>query len=430
MSNPQASENHLKQIAGRSALILVFKVIGAISGFAFAYLITQKFGASGYGRFEFAFSCLTIGALLAKAGLDTAVLRLIPEYGQDSAKLVRNARFITFGLGVIASVLLYLGSDAIESFFGLADVRDYLRIAAIALVPLSILQFQAEVLRARHDTMAFAILQPGMVLALCTLLILLPIPFMEIEESSMFGYLAACLILLGFALFRSLKSNGPETDRSGNSPILDSRGLIKLSLPLMISSAMYLVLSWTDTLMTGYFLDEEQIGVYRLVFKISTLITFAQFAINAVAAPVISNLYHRSDFTHLQSYVHRIVNLNLLAAVIIGVMIWLTHDIALSHFGKAFEGQALLLTILCLGQLVNAICGPVMYLLNMTGHERKARDIMIWSALLNIIANAILIPIYGILGAAIATAATMCIWNLWGSWSVKEMLGIRTLPGR
>jgi len=78
------------------------------------------------------------------------------------------------------------------------------------------------------------------------------------------------------------------------------------------------------------------------------------------------------------------------------------------------------------GQLTNALCGPVMYLLNMTGHEKSARNTMAVGVLVNIAGNAILIPTVGIAGAAIATSATMAFWNLWAMIAVYRKTGIRT----
>ena len=62
--------------------------------------------------------------------------------------------------------------------------------------------------------------------------------------------------------------------------------------------------------------------------------------------------------------------------------------------------------------LVNALCGSVGLLLIMTGYERKAAAIMGTAALLNIIMNVVLIPLYGTVGAAISTAVSMVAWNL------------------
>jgi O-antigen/teichoic acid export membrane protein len=99
----------------------------------------------------------------------------------------------------------------------------------------------------------------------------------------------------------------------------------------------------------------------------------------------------------------------------------------LSIFGEGFEHSLSVLRILCFGQIINALCGPVMYLLNMTGNEKKARNTMIYAAIINISANILLIPIFGLKGAAWATSITMILWNIWALLIGYKQTGIRTL---
>jgi len=109
----------------------------------------------------------------------------------------------------------------------------------------------------------------------------------------------------------------------------------------------------------------------------------------------------------------------------VGIMVlapWL-----LSFFSPDFGIYSGTLRVLALGQLVNALCGPVMYLLNMTGHEQSARRTMTVASIANVIGNFALIPWLGVEGAAWATSGTMILWNVWALVAVYRKTGIRTL---
>jgi O-antigen/teichoic acid export membrane protein len=80
-------------------------------------------------------------------------------------------------------------------------------------------------------------------------------------------------------------------------------------------------------------------------------------------------------------------------------------------FGAEFSAAHAPLAILAMGQLVNAGFGSVGFLLNMTGYERISSRILWQTALLNILLNAIMIPLFGIVGASVATAISLVIWN-------------------
>jgi O-antigen/teichoic acid export membrane protein len=83
--------------------------------------------------------------------------------------------------------------------------------------------------------------------------------------------------------------------------------------------------------------------------------------------------------------------------------------------------------ILLVGQFVNSAAGSVGSLLNMTGHEREtARGIAV-SAVINLLLNFILVPFWGIIGAAVGTAAGLVTSNVLLWWAVRKRLGINSL---
>ena len=194
--------------------------------------------------------------------------------------------------------------------------------------------------------------------------------------------------------------------------------------PMLLGSAMFLVMSWTDTLLLGHFLDEAEVGVYRVAFRLAAVITLVQAAVNSYAAPWFAERHAVGDDAGLRQALAQTTRLN----VAFSVPAFLTLAAApawwLGWFGTAFESGAMCLLYLALGQLVNALCGPVMYLLNMTGQERMAQRIVWVAALLNLALNVWAIPRFGILGAAGSTAATMVLWNVAAAVAAHRRLGL------
>ena len=93
--------------------------------------------------------------------------------------------------------------------------------------------------------------------------------------------------------------------------------------------------------------------------------------------------------------------------------------------GDEFVVARWALVALVLGQLVNVGAGSVGYLLIMTGHQIPCARVFFASAVVNVILNAIAIPRFGILGAAIATAFSMMLWNVWLHRLVVKHLNVR-----
>lgn len=197
---------------------------------------------------------------------------------------------------------------------------------------------------------------------------------------------------------------------------------------MLLSGSMFLVMSWTDVLLLGYYLDETQVAIYSIAFKISTVVTIALYAINAIASPQFSELHASNQTTQLKALAMKIAKLNLFLTlpIIFGIIVFSPYILA--FFGEDYlAGQSVLL-ILCVGQFFSAICGSVLTLLNMAGKEKVVRNIVGATALLNIGLNAILINLYGIEGAAIATFVSLVVWNILGLMAVKKYFGFVLLP--
>jgi O-antigen/teichoic acid export membrane protein len=179
--------------------------------------------------------------------------------------------------------------------------------------------------------------------------------------------------------------------------------------------------------MLGYYGPEVDVGLYRIVFKVATLVTFAQAALNTVVAPMISALRNERD--ELYEMVDKVAQLNLFTAGSIFLIVLFFGSSLIGIFGVESPSDAYpWLILLAIGQLTNAFAGPVMNILNMTGYEKSARNTMLVMAVLNIILNFLLIPQRGPAGAAVATTATMIGWNVWAAALVFKFHGVVAVP--
>src|SRR4051812_35069798 len=96
----------------------------------------------------------------------------------------------------------------------------------------------------------------------------------------------------------------------------------------------------------------------------------------------------------------------------------------LSLFGSDFRSGYLTMVVVLTGLVLRSATLPVEYLLNMTGHHRDTMRIYAFSALANIIFNFMLIPSFGIIGAAMGSYTAMLIGNILLFRLVKTRLGV------
>lgn len=432
MKSSMTTDRGLLDLLKSGGLVLAFKVLGAAGGLIFSYILSLRYGADGLGRFEFAFAWLIILALFSKVGLDTAVLKIIPDQGERfdenrTRSAIQRARNLIVLIGLTFSILLFLLSEEMEMLFGMPGVSPSLRFISFLILPLSLLQFQGEIFRARHYSLGFSLMQNGVIIGLsCVPLLFIPSHYGVIQA---FAAIAVSLgILSVFSIVRNIRSSNHWWLDTRRKAALDYRDLLRIALPLMVYSGMYFILSWTDSLMTAYFLDDRSLGIYRISFKLTTIIGFVAFATNGVGAPHFSRLSSKGDKEGLRTYVNRIVRINALIGGLLTIALLIAHKWLLGIFGEEFiEGQMLVI-VFSLGQLLFTILAPGMQLLSMCGHERIAQNVMIVWAALNFLLNLLLIPALGLLGAAIATSVTLIGWNIAGLLLVRSRVGFWMNP--
>ena len=96
----------------------------------------------------------------------------------------------------------------------------------------------------------------------------------------------------------------------------------------------------------------------------------------------------------------------------------------MSFLGSEFINAKYVLLILLIGKLVDSISGSVGVILQMTGHQKVFQNIVFIALILNILLNLLLIPIYGIEGAAISSTCSIIFWNISSVMYVRRKFGI------
>jgi O-antigen/teichoic acid export membrane protein len=190
---------------------------------------------------------------------------------------------------------------------------------------------------------------------------------------------------------------------------------------------MQILLKRTDIIMIGAILGSDDAGIYSAASRISNLVVFPLMAINAILAPMISELYRTGRGRELQRIIMLASRAIFVFTLVVSVILAVSSKFMLSLFGLNFTIAFVALLILLGGQVVNALAGSVGLIMTMTGHQNQAGAIIAASAAANITLNALLIPFFGLTGAAVSTAFTMALWNIAMFAFVKRRIGINSM---
>ena len=421
----------LGRIVEGAAWTLGLRIFTTGVAFLVSLLLARLLGAGGYGAYTYAISWVGLLSVPAVLGLDQLLTRNIAAYQTQGAwclmkGLLRRAHQAALVASLGVAALAAVASWTVVPPGGSAVVATF-RVGLILLPCIGLMRVrQAAMQGLRHVVMAQLpelLIQPVAFMALVGgVYFLLGETFTPAEAMQM-NVGTACIACIVGA--RMLQKALPKSAKEA-SPTYETGGWLRNGLSLLCISGLYVINSRADTLMLGAMKGAEAVGVYAVATRGAELITFPLMAINAALAPTIASLYAAGDMKRLQGVVTASARATMLVAFPVAVALIGRGRWLLWLFGPAFaQGQGAL-GILSGGQLINVAMGSVGLLLIMTGHERDAALGVGISAIINVSLNAVLIPAWGLDGAAVATTSSLIIWNVVLAIWVYRRLGIHS----
>lgn len=187
---------------------------------------------------------------------------------------------------------------------------------------------------------------------------------------------------------------------------------IGMALASLLVSAGSVILTRVDVVMVGALQGATDAGLYNAAARTAQVLQLAAFAANAIAAPIFASAQATRDQGGLQKAASLASHLTFWPALSGLVVLLFAGQFLLAMFGSDFVAVHTELVILSGAYVFSAAAGSVGYLLAMTGHHRIVAAVSITIALGNIALNFWLIPLLGLRGAAITTAASIILQNI------------------
>lgn len=400
-----------------SATFLTIRVLGIGVAFLTQVVLARLLGVDEYGIYAYALSWLTVLAMLGAVGVDHSTLRFVGQYkGREDWILLRGFLRWSFGSALIVSIVTTVVAVSVLIAIGpsLSPSHKSTYLVACLLIPIMVqLQIGSGTIRAFRKIARAQI--PADLVRPILIVALLGVTYWALDRevlatTAMGATLAASAVALGVIIFflRSIVRESVPRARAEYR----SFEWLAVSFPLLILNGSYLLLSQTDILMIGALLDTTEAGIYSAASRLAMLLPLGLATVNAIAAPMIAEFHATNDRRKLQRTLTVAAWCALGLAFPLAVVILFAGDWLLALYGQEFRAAYFALLILAGGQVVNTITGPVGFVMTMTGHQKQAMTILILMIPANLLLNSLLIPEFGIEGAAVATTATTVTHNL------------------
>ena len=203
-------------------------------------------------------------------------------------------------------------------------------------------------------------------------------------------------------------------------------GLLSFSIWTFLSSGGFLIFTYADTILIGIFMTEADVGIYRVAFQLTSVASFIAIAFHTVLYPRISKWHADNQLTMIENSLTKAFTYSLFLAIpVTAGGIILSETLLFFLYGAAFVAGAPILIVLLFVQIANIFMYLQTMCLNAMDRPKISFSITVVSAILNIILNILLIPPFGIAGAAGASLVTMILNAVLAYAMLKSSIHIR-----
>lgn len=411
------------------------KVASVVLALATSMVLTRLLGAKGYGDYAYATTWLKSLVIIGVVGSDQLLVRelAVRTTLADWTHMRGLLRFANVS-GLIASVVLAVVAALVAALlFDNDPVARACFLIAVAILPVATLS------RLRQGALRgldHAVLSQLPEMLIQPLLIVLFIVGAGWVLGSGFSAVTATMlhavgVVVAFACGALLlRAKLPQSVRQAQLAF-DTPAWLRSALPLLLVGGMNVINVRIDTIMLGALRGTEEVGIYAVVTRGAEFVSFPLLATNAVMAPTIAALYAQGEMARLQRFVVNGARMAFAGSAAIAAALIGFGALFLGLFGPEFGVGRPILTILSLAQLFNVGVGAVGLMLMMTGHERDVARGVALGAAINFTLNLLLVPRWGLLGAAAASTTALLTWNSILVWFVYRRLGVHsTIFGR
>lgn len=401
-----------------------------LASFAVGVLLARRLGVQGYGYYGVALAVLTIAGIPGELGVPRLVTREVAasEKRNDLAYLFGVLEWANVTVTRVSAVtMLAVAAAAVVLEFTRPSPLDLALLLGAPTIPLmAVARLRGGTLQGLHHIVRGQIPANLIRPLLLSLLLILGWGFgTTLSAGSAMGLTSLSAAGAAGLAHIWLKQRLPKFRPV--EPLRGGRRWLGSSITMALSEAMLTLQGESSVLALGMLSGASASGLFRI--SNATAAAMANFGVMIayVSAPVIARLYTSGDHVRLQKLVTAAARAMLAGVALLSLpLLIFSRPLLALVYGETYAPAANVLRILILAQIINAAFGPTGLLLIMTGHERRGTRALIIAFIVNLVALAILSPIWGSIGAAVSLLLATLTWNaiLW--LDARRLLAIET----
>jgi O-antigen/teichoic acid export membrane protein len=416
--------------ATNSLIILLASAFGNGLNYLFAIYFARVFGPVEFGLYALGITVFNIAVLFAPLSMETAVMKFVSQRGKGDGivsvhRTIASGIATAAGFGVLLALGLMFSADLLaDRLFAKPQLSTVLLVLALGIPFAAISTVLLSSLQAVGQIRSMVMIRNGVEPAGKFLLAGLAVS-MGWGIHGLVGAVVAILVVSCAVSFRRLRSLTEFQFEGRAIPgSLETKAMLAFSMPLVISNLFGIIAPRSDMLVIGTYLPSQDVAVYAAAFQTAAVLALILSAFDAAIMHTTGELLARQEFGKLRSVSKSASCWAFTLSLFVYVQLLLFAGDILRLFGPAFETGAACLVILALGHLFASAAVSATGIVLMSG---RSKTIMLNSIVIGIMlmgSNLLLVPRFGIVGAALGTSLCVAANSLLCVIEAKYAAGI------
>jgi O-antigen/teichoic acid export membrane protein len=418
--------------AGRRAgTAFLIRFAGAILAYASQVLFAHWMGTFQFGVYVYVWAWVMLLTGILDLGLCAAAQRFVPEYTQrGTAALLRGfhsgSRWLALGISSVGAILCVAAVTLARPWLNDYEISP-LYLACLSLPVFGLLNVQSGIARA-HNWMQLAQLPVYVVRQLLMIAMMGVGYLMAFSTDALTAVLISVLSLWAVAIGQLFTLNRKLKQKIAPGPkVYEVRNWLTISLPMLMVEGFSLLLAYCDVLLLQVYQTPHDIAVYYAADKTLALVAFVHYAVAQSVAHKFSEYHFAGDREKLAAALRHATRLTFWPSFVATAVVLICGIPLLWLFGPEFVAGYPLMFILAIGLLSRSAVGPLAVFLNMIGQQRACASVFALAFVVNGVLCLLLIPPFGMIGAATSTAIALVVESATLFFITKRRLGFHSL---
>lgn len=441
--NKEYSENqktdttnlYIQKVVKGTVIVFIGTIVGQLLAFVGRILFARSFNPSEYGIFSLGITIISIFAVIGTLGLREGTTRQIAYYlSKKQTKKVQSVILWSLMFGVITGIILFLFvffcADVLAiKIFKMPNLSLPLKIFSIS-IPFYVALFILNSIFRGFKRVKEKVYFTDIIRNLLFPVLLVPVILLGLSvEWGTSAYMLSISITSVIFIIYFLRKLPITLQLSiKNRDLSVGKELIIFSIPLLLVTILSQVMHWTDTMMLGYFKTQDIVGLYNAATPLGRMISSTNAAMLFIYTPIASGLYAKSKLVEMRKSYTVLTKWLCIATLPITLILALFPAIVINYFfGVEYISASIVLQILVIGLFINSLMGPNGATLTAMAKTNFLMYATFSAACINILLNILLIPKYGINGAAIATVTALVTINILRSIKLYSISKIHSI---